>query len=133
MTITPKGQLLPVKSFTEAAERNIVGVWVSGEVSDDLRNPVVWAACARLIMCEQGFHQRVKSPSSDRNTFMLCVINGSNGSYEGDYEDSMGHKIKSFEFKVVQNQVKKGVQKPYNSWVVIHSKKNLTLKDHQIR
>ena len=83
-------------------------MWVSNLGSESLRNPVVWAACSRLLCCEESLPCSIKSPSQDRNTFLLASL-----SPDGE--------PRVFEFKVVQNQMKKGgVQKNYNSWVVIH-------------
>ena len=95
---------------------SIIGVWFSNlpENENEIKSPYVWAACSRLIICEDNFKARIKSPSTDRNTFLVCT-----------YNESRSKQINAYEFKVIQNvSDKKETAKQsrsYNSWVFYHS------------
>ena len=86
------------KTFDERACQNVVGVWVSNISEETLRHPVLWSACARLVLCEALLKAKINSPSQDKNTFMVAVFTT---------DDPQG-SAKIFEFKIVQNSIKRG-------------------------
>jgi len=116
LTIDSLNRIQPTKAFNERPLESVVGVWVSNISSETLRNPVLWAACARLILCEALFQGGINSPSSDKNTFMVATFT----------KDDPHETLRVYEFKIVQNPIKKGgTQRNYNSWVVLHSQQNV--------
>jgi hypothetical protein len=50
----------------------VVGIWITGEEAMASEN--LWAACSRLVICEEGLGSVVKSSSQDRNTFMVAIV-----------------------------------------------------------
>lgn len=79
------------KTFDERPGQNVVGVWVSNIEEETLRHPVLWSACARLILCEALLKAKINSPSSDKNTFMVAVFT----------TDDPEGSARVYEFKIV--------------------------------
>lgn len=78
-----------METIKEVGSNEAVGVWVSGiDIQESLRNPLIWSACARFIIGEDSFIHNVKSPSNDKNTFMVALVD-------------MTHTVQIFEYKVV--------------------------------
>lgn len=98
---------------------NCVGIWMAnvpnmGDESMFKRNPYVWAACARFILAKDHF-KNAFSPSSDKNTFLLCHFN----------QDKMSENLQYHEFKIVQNNQNQSKTNGHNVWVITESEKIL--------
>ena len=113
-----KGLICPLDESDTVEDSNWIGIWMANipliEKESKLKNnPYVWAAWTKFILSKLIF-QKSFSPSSDKNTFLLCSFE------ENNFENS----IEFSEFKVVQNNPTQK-QKAHNSWAVIESEKTL--------
>lgn len=121
-SIDHSNKIRMVSKHDERPNENLIGVWVSNLPDmDNMKDPYVWSACARLVMCEEQLQNKIKSPSSDKNTFVVGVVQSDSPS-----------DMKMYEFKIVQNQQKSKGPRNYNSWIVIHSTKNMDIEDNQV-
>lgn len=118
LKLNSKNLVCPITDSDSLTELNCIGIWMTNIPKFDdesviKNNPYVWAACTKFVLSKHYF-RKTFSPSSDKNTFLLCIFD------EKNIEDS----LEFHEFKVVTNQVKTKT-KTHNSWVIIESEKAL--------
>lgn len=118
LKLNKKNLVSPLDESDSIEDSNWIGIWMANIPQLDWEsklksNPYVWAAWTKFILSRAIF-QKSYSPSSDKNTFLLCSFDEKN--FEGSIEFS--------EFKIVQNNPAQK-QKAHNSWAVIESEKTL--------
>lgn len=118
LKLNKKNLVSPLDESDSIEDCNWIGIWMANiplidQESKLKSNPYVWAAWTKFILSRSIF-QRSFSPSSDKNTFLLCSFDDKN------FEDT----VEFSEFKVVQNNPAQK-QKAHNSWAVIESEKTL--------
>lgn len=123
LKLNGKNLVAPIDFCEEVGDTNCIGIWMTNipELTSESRfkrNPYVWAACARFVLAKENF-KKTFSPSSDKNTFLICVFDDQN----------IDNSLEYFEFKVVQNNPSQKT-KAHNAWAILESNKTMDIDEN---
>ena len=123
LTLNSKNLVCPISDSDILDETALIGVWIANVSNQNKEstfksNPFIWSVLTKFVLLSQSKSKKLYSPSSDKNTFLICWFD----------EKNIRDTIEYYEFKITQASDK--TQNSQNSWMLVDSEQALELDEN---